>query len=96
MEGWMAAIQAKCATDDLAAIQVKRATDDLAAIQAKMEEYRANGARRGWLLDLPTGRVFVYRPESGVVEVANPTVLAAAPELSGFVLDLAPIWSPSR
>jgi len=41
-------------------IELRSPADNLAAIQAKMEEYRANGVRLGWLLDVPTRRVFVY------------------------------------
>jgi len=37
-------------------------SDSLAATQAKMEEYLANGALLGWLLDVPSRRVSVYRP----------------------------------
>ncbi len=76
-------------------IELRSPADNLGAIRAKMAEYRENGARLGWLIDIPTRRVFVYRPARAVVAVAGPLSLAADPEPPGFALDFAPIWSPA-
>ena len=55
-----------------------------------MEEYVANGARLGWLIDPAEQRVHVYRPGAGleVLETGDP-------ELPGFVLELGEIWNPA-
>ena len=75
-------------------LELRSPSDGLAAIQAKMVEYLANGARLGWLIDVPSRRVAIYRPGIAIAHVENPSKLAADPELPGFVLDLAPIWAP--
>ena len=41
-------------------IELCSPTDSVAEVQQKMAEYRANGARLGWLLDLDRRRVAVY------------------------------------
>ena len=41
-------------------IELCSPTDSVAEVQQKMEEYRANGARLGWLLDPDRRRVAVY------------------------------------
>jgi Uma2 family endonuclease len=58
-------------------------------------EYRANGARLGWLIDPMTPRVHIYERDTVATEVVNPTELAAEPVLPGFVLNLTAIWEPS-
>lgn len=73
-------------------IELRSPSDNLAATQAKVDEYLANGARLGWLLDVPTRRVYVYRPDTPVVQLDSATTISAEPELSGFVLDLTLIW----
>lgn len=75
-------------------LELRSPADSLAATQAKMAEYLANGARLGWLLDVPSRRVSIYRPNVAIAHRENPSTLAADPELRGFVLDLAPIWTP--
>ena len=75
-------------------LELRSPSDSLAATEGKMEEYRANGARLGWLLDVPGRRVSIYRPDTPIVRLDAPKSLLADPELPGFVLDLAPIWTP--
>lgn len=75
-------------------LELRSPSDSLATTEAKMEEYRANGARLGWLLDVPGRRVSIYRPGTPIVHLDAPVSLLADPELPGFVLDLAPIWAP--
>ena len=62
-------------------------------VQRKMEEYRANGAQLGWLLDPAEKRVEVYRPGAKVQILENPPDLSGAPVLKGFVLELPKIWA---
>lgn len=57
-----------------------------------MEEYRANGARLGWLLDAVGRQVYVYRPDAPVERLDNPPQLSGDPVLPAFDLDLAAVW----
>ncbi len=63
-------------------------SDTLSDVQEKMREYLAQGARLGWLLDPPTGRVEVYRPGREVEALDRPATLSGEGVLPGFVLDL--------
>ena len=73
-------------------IELRSRTDSLKELQAKMEEYIANGAQLGWLLD-PKGRAaYIYRPGRAVECLDAPPTLAGDPELPGFVLDVAYLW----
>lgn len=73
-------------------VELRSPSDRLADLQAKMEEYRDNGARLGWLIDPQERRIHVYRPPHPVEDLENPSRIAGDPELPGFVLDLTPIW----
>lgn len=73
-------------------VELRSPSDSLSTLQDKMEEYRANGAELGWLIDPAGRRVYVYRPDADVERLDNPTELAGDPVLPGFVLDLADVW----
>lgn len=75
-------------------IELKSPSDRLSDLQAKMEEYRANGARLGWLVDPQERQVHVYRPGRAVEVLRDPAKVLGDPELPGFVLDLEPVWKP--
>jgi len=75
-------------------VELRSPSDSLDELQAKMEEYRVNGARLGWLIDPEERRVYVYRPERPVEALDRPGEVSGDPELPGFVLDLAAIWEP--
>ena len=75
-------------------VELRSPTDRLVDVVAKMEEYRDNGARLGWLIDPLEKRVHVYRPGRDVEFLQQPERISGDPELSGFVLELAPIWQP--
>lgn len=75
-------------------IELRSPSDPLSTVQEKMEEYLANGAQLGWLIDPVNRQVYVYRPDADVVRLDNPREVAGDPVLPGFVLDLAPIWEP--
>ena len=75
-------------------VEIASPSDRLADLQAKMDEYMANGAELGWLID-PAGRtVSVYRPGAPGQQVTNANSIDAEPLLPGFTLDLLPIWQP--
>lgn len=72
-------------------IELRSPSDSLAATQEKLEEYLANGARLGWLLDVATRRVYIYRPDTAVTQLDAPSSISGEPELPSFTLDLM-IW----
>lgn len=73
-------------------IEVRSPSDSLALTHEKLREYVENGARLGWLLDVPSKQAYVYRPNSPVEQFDAPTSLSDEPELAGFTLDLSNIW----
>lgn len=75
-------------------VELRSETDRLEDLLAKMEEYQANGAQLGWLIDPLEQVVTIYRPEVAPVRLERPTTLTGDPELPGFTLELGPIWEP--
>jgi Uma2 family endonuclease len=76
-------------------IELRSPTDTLAVVEAKMEEYIANGAQLGWLINPETRRVHVYRPGAQTEILAQPESVSGDPLLSDFTLDLREIWEPN-
>ena len=69
-------------------------SDSLDETRAKMSEYIRNGARLGWLIDPFRKAVEIYRPGSEP-EIRNDVrSVDGDPVLTGFTLDLEPIFSP--
>jgi Uma2 family endonuclease len=62
-------------------------------LQRKMQEYLDNGVRLGWLIEPSTKTVEIYRLEKAVEILQSPKALRGEDVLSGFTLDLEPIWS---
>ena len=73
-------------------IELKSPSDDLTVLQGKLEEYRDNGVRLGWLIDPENYQVFCYRPQRPVEIFDNPRNLSGEGILIGFVLDLQVVW----
>ena len=76
-------------------IELLSPSDSRAALQRKMEEYRANGARLGWLIDPAHRRVTIYRTDGSLEQRAEPDVVTGETVLPGFSLDLAAVWTPA-
>jgi Uma2 family endonuclease len=72
--------------------ELRSSTDRLSFLQHKMEEYMANGARLGWLLDPRHRQVHVYRPGVPMEQLHDPATLSGDPVLPGFVLDVARVF----
>ena len=72
-------------------IELRSATDDLKPLQAKMQEYRENGVRLGWLINPQNQQVEIYRQERDVEVLLSPATLSGEDVLPGFVLDLTQI-----
>jgi Uma2 family endonuclease len=73
-------------------LELRSPSDTVAFVQRKMDEYMANGARLGWMIDPYTKRVFIYRPLQPVECLENPETVSGEPLLSGFVLNVQEIW----
>jgi len=57
-----------------------------------MEEYIANGAQLGWLIDPLERKVHIYRAGTAVEILNDPSTVSGEPLLKGFVLDVQVIW----
>jgi len=66
-------------------------SDHLSDLERKMEEYIANGAQLGWLLDPFDKCAVIYRPGQPPARIENPTILRGDPVLPGFQLDFREI-----
>lgn len=73
-------------------VELMSPSDPLEKVQAKMQEYLANGARLGWLLNRKVKQVEVYRPNQPVDLLMFPATLSGESILPEFVLDLSEIW----
>jgi Uma2 family endonuclease len=73
-------------------IELRSPSDSLAALRRKMEEYRDNGTRLGWLIDRASQTVEIYRPQQEVEVLNSPTTLSGEGVLPGFALNLQTIW----
>jgi Uma2 family endonuclease len=60
-------------------------------VRKKMREYRAQGARLGWLIDPKRKVVEIYRPRRRAEVLTAPTTLSGEDVLPGFVLHLRDI-----
>ena len=60
-------------------------TDTLPPLQRKMEQYLANGALLGWLIDPYRRRVYIYRPGVPVEVLDDPETVSGGEVLPGFV-----------
>ena len=72
-------------------VELRSPSDRLADVREKIGEYRAQGARLGWLIDPKRKVVEVYRPNRRMATLAAPTTLSGEDVLPGFVLDLKDI-----
>jgi len=73
-------------------VELRSTTDELKPLQNKMQEYRDNGVRLGWLLDPQNQSVEIYRQGQDVEVVRMPATLSGEDVLPGFVLNLQDIF----
>ena len=69
-------------------------TDRRNKTHAKMQEWIANGALLGWMIDPKTQTVTIYRPGCEPETRTSLPELAGKGPVAGFVLDLTPVWEP--
>jgi Uma2 family endonuclease len=73
-------------------VELRSESDSLKKLQAKMTEYIENGTSLGWLIDVKSKKVHVYRPNAKVEVLDNPNEVSGEPFLQGFVLRMSEIW----
>lgn len=73
-------------------VELRSRTDALDTLQTKMEEYLANGALLGWLIDPIEKKVYIYRPQTEMVCLENPETVSGDPVLPGFILPVRRLW----
>ena len=73
-------------------VELMSPSDRLKETQAKMDEYMANGAILGFLIDRKTKQVHIYRPGQKTQVLTNRAFVSGDPELPGFVLPLDRIF----
>jgi Uma2 family endonuclease len=73
-------------------IELLPSSDNLEETKLKMQEYIANGARLGWLIDPKNKRVWAYTG-AGVEVLDQPKAVSGEALLPGFALDLTEIFS---
>jgi Uma2 family endonuclease len=73
-------------------IELRSKSDSLKTLRAKMEEYRSNGVRLGWLINPQQQQVEIYRLGREVEILQSPTTLSGEDVLPGFTIDLSSIF----
>ena len=73
-------------------IELRSKTDRLQPLKLKMQEYRDNGVRLGWLVDPQAKQVHVYRPGIEEFVLDNPKMVSGEEVLPGFALDTARLF----
>lgn len=74
-------------------IELRSTTDPLQPLQQKMQEYIDNGVKLGWLINPQDRAVEIYRLGQAVEVLNSPKILLGENVLTGFVLDVANIFS---
>lgn len=72
-------------------IELRSESDALQELKNKMNDWIANGAQLGWLIDPYEQQVTVYRPDQSSEMVSGDLIAGDGP-VHGFVLDLARVW----
>ncbi len=69
-------------------IELRSESDRLKPLQEKMQEYRENGLRLGWLINPQDNQVEIYRLGQELEVVSLPALLSGEEILPGFELNL--------
>jgi Uma2 family endonuclease len=73
-------------------IELRSKSDSLKTLREKMEEYRSNGVRLGWLIDPQQPQVEIYRLGQEVEILESPSTLSGEDVLPGLAIDLSSIF----
>jgi Uma2 family endonuclease len=72
-------------------IELLSESDSVPALRAKMDDWIANGARLGWLIDPYKREAWAYRPGTEPERVASEKLAGDGP-VESFELNLARVW----
>ncbi len=71
------------------AVEIRSETDRLSDLKVKMEEYRDNGCRLGWLIDRKGKAVHIYRIDGSTeIKKGEPVTLLGEDVLPGLVMEV--------
>jgi Uma2 family endonuclease len=73
-------------------VELRSPTDRLPDLKEKLQEYIANGARLGWLIDPLEKRVYICRPDQSIEVLDDPPAVSGEAVLPGFVLSVRELW----
>lgn len=73
-------------------VELRSKTDRLKTLMAKMDEYIANGAQLGLLIDPLERKVHIYHPAVDPEVLDDPETVSGEPLLKGFVLEVRSLW----
>jgi Uma2 family endonuclease len=73
-------------------VELRSQSDSMKSLREKMQEYMANGASLGWLIDRKNRKVEIYRQGRNLEVLENPSTLSGEDILPGFILDLTEVW----
>jgi Uma2 family endonuclease len=74
-------------------VELTSPSDRLPQVRQKMEQWMANGAQLGWLIDADNKTVYVYRPHCQPEQLAGVACVEGGGPVSGFVLELKDIFA---
>jgi Uma2 family endonuclease len=77
-------------------VEVRSPSDRLKKAKEKMDQWIANGAQLGWLIDADHRTVYVYRPGRPVESRRGIQRLEGEGPVKGFALQLRSIWQGLR
>jgi Uma2 family endonuclease len=75
-------------------IELRSQSDRPRALRDKMNEWLANGAQLGWLIDPDARTVEIYRPGLEAETRGGASSVEGEGPVAGFVLDLLAVWDP--
>ena len=73
-------------------IELRSPSDRLSDLKAKLDQWIANGAQVGWLIDPIEKAVTIYRPGDEPEHLAQPTSVQGTGPIAGFELVMSRIW----
>jgi len=73
-------------------VELRSPSDNLQTLKDKLQEYIDNGTSLGLLIDRKNRQVYIYRPNSQIECLDNPSIINCQPVLPEFILDLSTIW----
>ncbi len=74
-------------------VEIRSPSDRIRDQQTKMEIWMHFGVRLGWLIDLDSCNVWIYRQEQEPQLIERPSTLDGEDVLVGLKIDCAEIWS---